>query len=61
MWGGGEKRGQEPGFLRWQEVGKKGGNYATLHNFAIKKKKQGREATKIGQEPGLKGTGKREV
>ena len=47
-----EKRGREAGFPRWQEVGEKGKNYATLHNILQSKNAKRREPTNTGQEPG---------
>ena len=57
--GGGrwDKRGQEAGFPRWWEAGEKGKNYTTLCNILQSKKSRGRRPTKIGWEPGLKGSG----
>ena len=53
VYGRREKRGQEAGFPRWQELREKWKNYAI---FCNKKHTKRWEPPNTGQEPGLKGT-----
>ena len=59
--GGREKRGQEVGFSRWQEVGEKGKNYATLRTILQSKKCKEAGTNKHRVGTGIKGYGKWEV
>ena len=61
VYGRREKRGREAGFPRWQEAGEKGKKTQHCAIFRNRKNAKRWEATNAGREPGLKGTGKREV